>query len=127
MAYRSLIWILISVATVVAIVILWMQAVDPLLTQSAAPATAPAVWPPSTHAPPTTSTSGPHPAVLDLARAGLLMALVVLGVLLTISLILTLRSVLLGYPPGKSRKTRYVDAWKLAGKRMGDKPPEDDT
>ncbi len=127
MSYRSLIWSLISLATVVVIAALWMQAVDPMLTHSLIPATAPAVRPASTPAPPTTSTSGRQPAGLGLAWAGLLMALVVLCVLLTISLILTVRSLLLGYPPEKSDKTKYVDAWKLAGKRLGDKPSEDDT
>ncbi len=126
MSYRSLIWSLISVAIVVAIVALWIQAINPLLTSSAMPATAPGIWTSLPHARPATSASGHRQAVWNLAQAGLLLAFVVLCVLFTVSLILTLRSLLLGYPPEKSRKTKYVDAWKLAGKRFGDKPSEDD-
>ncbi len=126
MSYRSLIWSLLSLAIVVAIVALWIQAINPLLTPSAVPTTAPGVWTPMPHAQPATSTSEHRRAMWNLAQAGLLLAFVVLCVLFTVSLILTLRSLLLGYPSEKARKTKYVDAWKLAGKRLGDKPSEDD-
>lgn len=64
--------------------------------------------------------------MLNLARVWLLLAFVVLCTLLTVSMILTVRSLLLGYQAEKFRKTTYVDAWKLAGKRLRDKPSDDD-
>lgn len=130
MSSRGLLLGIFTIGVAVTIISLWIGAVGPMLAPLGASGR-----PPHTTSMPSVSTVAsnaavdssrrPAPDLLSLVGATMLLAFILLCLLLAITLIATMREMLVGSQTKKSTKTTYVDAWKLAGKRLTEKPPED--
>jgi hypothetical protein len=120
---------IITVALALAAVGLWIHTVEPMLAESAA-ATTRAAGP----LPPAATTRNSDHSLRMVVTRTMLLAFLLICMLLVVGFFATLREWILFRTTDKGvkrgKKTRYVDAWKLAGERMklednneSDEPP----
>ena len=118
MPYRAIIATVVTVALALLAVGMWASVVGKLLVSSHPPATTLAAV---TTLPGVVATA-PDASVVQLkalTRAVLILSFVLIMLLLFVGLVATAREWIRVKRPGRPRiRTRYVDAWKIAGQRM---------
>ena len=123
MPYRSILITLVTVTLALLAAALWMRSIAPLLAEVNA-STRPSASHPGLTFPTTSSTRADRPdrQFKGLIKATMLATFLIICLLFVIGFFTTLRSWMRS--PSKHKKTRYVDAWKLAGERMKAEPEE---
>jgi hypothetical protein len=131
MPYRALLWTIMTVALALLAVGMWTRAVGPLMEGADAAAvtnggtTQPAKIEPSTKPAPTRPAAvGSEQNLRRLVHGTLLLSFVLICMLLIVGLAgsfrewVRFRTMGAGRIRAKADKTKYVDAWKIAGQRM---------
>jgi hypothetical protein len=134
MPYRALFRTIVTVALALLAVGMWVRAVEPLLksaqaastqptgkAQAFSTSTAPNIAPPAEH------------GLQTLIRGTLLLCFLLICMLLLVGVFASFREWVRYHtaaPERRKQRTRYVDAWKLAGERMNSQagePPEEES
>jgi hypothetical protein len=103
MPYRALLMTIVTVALALLAVAMWVAAVAPMLAT----------------APPTATGPTPEHQLHILTRGVLILSFLLICLLLVVGLVSTMRQWLRSRQPVRKRvRTRYVDAWKIAGERL---------
>jgi hypothetical protein len=123
MPYRSIMITLVTVTLALLAAGMWMRSIAPMLAEVNA-STQPTASHPGLTFPTTASTQADRPdrQFKGLVKATLMATFLIICVLFVIGFFTTLRTWMRS--PGKPKKTRYVDAWKLAGERLKAAPEE---
>ena len=121
MPYRSILITLVTVMLALLAAGMWSRSIAPLLATvnaSTQPSTKPGEAHPGLTFPTTSSTQADRPdrQFKALVKATLLATFLIICLLFVIGFFTTLRTWMRS--AGKVKKTRYVDAWKLAGERL---------
>jgi len=112
MPYRALMWMLVSLGIALLTLTMWVRAVQPLVVEVVADR----------------GGSGGEVAEMKvLVKGTLVLAFVLIATLLAVGLFGAYRERLRRRSDGKRGRTKYVDAWKLAGERLKLKDTEEDS
>jgi hypothetical protein len=125
MPYRSIFITLVTVTITLLIAGMWVRSITPMLARvnaSTQPSTMPGNSHPGLSAAAATQMDRPDRQFKDLVKAVLIATFVIVGLIFAIGFFATMRAWVRS--PGKHKKTRYVDAWKLAGERLQPKDEE---
>jgi len=122
MPYRSILITLVTTTLALLAAGLWMRAISPLLMEvnaSTQPSTEPGELHPGMTVPATAAAHQPERPDRQfkaLIKAVMIATMLVITLLFVIGLFTTFRAWMRS--PTRNKKTRYVDAWKIAGERM---------
>jgi len=117
MPYRSILITLVTVTLALLAAAMWMRSIAPMLGEVNA-STQPSASHPGLSFPTTSSKEAERPdrQFKALIKATMWATFLIICVLFVIGFFTTLRTWMRA--PAKHKKTKYVDAWKLAGERM---------
>jgi hypothetical protein len=117
MPYRSILITLVTVTLALLAAAMWMRSVAPLLAEVNA-STQPSASHPGLSFPTASSKEAERPdrQFKALIKATMWATFLIICVLFVIGFFTTLRTWMRA--PAKHKKTKYVDAWKLAGERL---------
>jgi hypothetical protein len=130
MPFRAMFTTIVTVALALLTVGMWIRAVEPMLRAANAAATQPGRQVATTSATRTSSTVTPPPdrELRVVIKGTLLLSFFLICLLLVVGFLASFREWVRVHTMAKgSRKaarTRYVDAWKIAGERMNVEPQE---
>ena len=126
MPYRALLYTLVTLGLVFLSIGMWVSAVAPMVAEVNA-----STQPSPEHPAISTRESQTSPAPPDkqfkrTVKGTMLLAFVLACMLLAVGFFATFREWVRFWMEGptKAKRTRYVDAWKIAGERLDAKPPE---
>lgn len=130
MPYRSILITLVTTTLALLAAGMWMRSISPLLVEvnaSTQPSTQPGDWHPALVVPPPEAPHQPERADRQfkaLIKAVMIATMLIITLLFVIGLFTTFRAWMRS--PTRHKRTRYVDAWKIAGERLqakGDDTP----
>ncbi len=130
MPFRAVMYTLVCIALAFLAVGMWVRAVSPMVAEVYA-STQPSATHPAISAtlPASTQSERPDKQFKGVVRGTLILSFMAICLVLAIGFFATLREWVRFTlkNPHQSRKTRYVDAWKLAGERArAEDAPKDD-
>lgn len=110
MPFRAMFATIVTVALALAAIGLWVRAVQPMLREAAVQ---------SATAPATQAATSPAQSLSVLVRGTMILSFVLISLLLIVGFVATTREwARLIIAKRVQRRTKYVDAWKLAGERL---------
>jgi hypothetical protein len=129
MPFRAILITLVTVTLALLAVGMWMRSIAPMLAvvnASTQPSTRPGDTHPGIAVATTASAEGERPdrQFKALVKAVMFATFLIISILFVIGFFTTLRAWMRA--PSKPQKTRYVDAWKLAGERLQPKADEEE-
>jgi ABC-type Fe3+ transport system permease subunit len=129
MPFRAVLYTLVCLALAFLAVGMWVRAISPMVAEVYA-STQPSATHPGISAtrPASTQADRPDKQFKGILRATLILSFIAICLVLVIGLFATLREwfrMTLKEDP-KRRRTRYIDAWKLAGERAQPLETDDD-
>lgn len=130
MPYRALLYTLTTLALAFLAIGMWLRAMTPMLAEVNAATQASPSHPAATYPAGSQHVEKPERQFKGIFKGALLLSFVMLCIVLTVGFFATLREWVrfTTTAPERRKKTKYVDAWKLAGERAQAAPekPEEE-